>query len=83
MVKTLWLNDIVVDDFDLKATIRGRRQIPDELSQLRSAYSIGTIDSDWPIKLPSTCRSLESSRYFLVISLLRRFTVIIRCIFRV
>lgn len=83
MVKTLWLKNIVVDDSDLKATIRGSRQILDELSQLRSAYSISTIDSDWPIELPSSCRSLECSSYFLVISLLRRFTILIGCIFRV
>lgn len=83
MVKTLWLKDIVVDDSDFKATIRGSWQILDELSQFRSAYSIGTIDSDWPIELPSSSCSLECSSYFLVISLLRRFTILIRCIFRI
>ena len=83
MVKTLWLNDIVIDDFDLKATIRDRRQMLDKLPQFRSAYSICTVDRDWPIEFPSACRNLECSSYFLVISFLRRFTILIRCTFGV
>ncbi len=83
MIQTLWLDDIVVDNFNLKATVRGGRQILDELPQLRSAYSICTIDSDWPIEFPSPCRSFECCSYFLVISFLGRFTIIIGCAFRV
>ena len=81
MVKTLWLHDIVIDDFDLKATIRDRRQMLDELPQLRSAYSICTIDRDWPIEFPSAGRNLERSSYFFVITFLRRFAILIRCAF--
>lgn len=83
MIQTLWLDDIVVDDFDLKATFRGRRQVLDELPQLRSAYSICTIDSDGPVEFPSPCSSFECGSYFLVVSLLGRFTIFIRCAFRV
>lgn len=83
IVQTLWLDDIVIDDFDLQATFRGRGQILDELSQLRSTYPICTIDSDWPIELPSPCRNFECGSYFLVVSLLGWFTIFVRCAFRV
>ena len=83
MVQTLRLDNIVVDNFDLKATIGGGRQIFDELPQLRSAYSVCTIDSDWPIELASTRRSFECRSYFLVISFLSWFTVFIRCVFSI
>ena len=83
MIQTFWLKDIVVDDFDLQATFRCRRQILDELPQFRSAYSVCTIDGDWPIELPSPCRSFECRSYFLIVSLLGRFTIFIRRAFGV
>ena len=83
IIQTLWLDDIVVDDFDLKATFRSSRQILHELPQLRSTYSICTVDSDWPIELLSPCRSFECRSYFLIVSLLGWFTIFIGCVFRV
>lgn len=83
MIQTLWLDDIVVNDLDLKATFRGRWQILDELPQLWSTNSICTIDSDWPIELSSPCRSLEGRSYLLVIAFFGWFTILIWCIFRI
>lgn len=83
MIQTLWLDDIVVDDFDFKATFRGRRQILDELPQLRSAHSICAIDSDWPVELLSPCCSFECRSCLLVVSLLGWFTIFIGCANRV
>ena len=83
MIQTLWLDDIVVDDFDFKATFRGRRQVLDEFPQLGSAYPIGTIDGNWPIEFSSPRRSFECRSYFLVVSLLGWFTIFVRCAFRI
>ena len=83
MVQTIWLDDVVVDNFDLETTVRGRRQILEELPQLRSTYAICTVDSDWSIELPCACRSLKRRSYFLIISFLGWFTIFIGCIFRV
>ena len=79
MIQTLWLDNIIVDDFNLKTIFRGGRQILDKLPQLRSAYSICTIDSDWPIEFPSPCRSFECRSYFLVVSLLGWFAILVKC----
>ena len=83
MVQTIWLDDVVVNDFDLETTIRGRRQTLDELPQLRSTNSICTVDSDRPIEFPCAYRSLKRRSYFLVISFLGWFAIFIRCVFRV
>lgn len=83
MIQTLWLKDIVVNDLDLKATFRGRRQVLDELPQLWSANPICTIDSDWPVEFPSPCRSFEGRSYLFVIAFFGRFAILIWCIFRI
>ena len=83
MIQALRFNDVVVDDFDLKTTFRYRRQILNEFTELGSANSISTVDSDWSIEFSSPCSSFECGSNFLVVSLLCWFSILIGCVFRV
>ena len=83
IIQVLRFNDVIVDDFDLKATCRGRRQILDEFPELRSANSISTVDSDRSIEFSSPCSSFERGSHFLVVPLLCWFSIFIGCVFRV
>jgi len=78
VVQALWLDNVVIDDFDLKPTIRWGGQMFDQLPQLWPSYTVCTVDSDRSIELLASHRSFERGRCFLIVSLLGRFAILIR-----
>lgn len=83
MVQALWLNDVVIDDLDFKAALRGRREIFDEFPKLWPSYTIRTVHRDGSVELLMSRCSFERRSRFLVVSLLCWFAILISCAFGV
>lgn len=75
-IQTLRLDDIVVDDDDLKSFLF-RWEVLDQLSQLRTTHTIGTVNGQTAIWLLALQGSLEGLAKLLIVSDLGGLAVLI------
>lgn len=78
-VQTVRVDNIVIDDLDIKAALLSARQMLNGFPQLRATDAICTINSQATIDLDAPHHSLESLGKLLIIALLGRLTVFVLC----
>lgn len=78
-VQAVGVNDVVVDDVDIKTTLLSTGQVFDLFPQLRSTNAVRTVDSQATFDLDALHHSLESLGKLLIITLLGRLAVLILC----
>lgn len=77
-VQPIRVDDIVVDNLDFNTTLLGRRQVLDQLPELRSANAVGTVDSKRSLDLDVLHHPLECLRKLDVVSLFCRLAILVR-----
>lgn len=78
-IQTVGVDDVVVDNFDIKTTLLSTGQILDQFPQFRSTNAVRTVNSQAALDLDTPHDSLESLCKLLIITLLGRLAVLILC----
>lgn len=78
-VQAVRVDDVVVDNLDIKTTLLSTGQIFDYLPQFRSTNAVSTVDSQASLDLDASHHSPESLGKLFIITLLGRLTVLILC----
>lgn len=78
-VQAVRVDNIVIDDLDIKAALLSAGQILNGFPQLRATNAVCTINSQAAIDLDAPHHSLESLGKLLIIALLGRLTVFVLC----
>lgn len=78
-VQAVGIDDVVVDNVDIKATLLSTGQVFDLFPQFRSTDTVRTVDSQATLDLDAPHHSLESLGKLLIITLLGRLAVLILC----
>ena len=79
IIETIWLHDIIIDDFDLQAAFGWSRKVLDELGQLWTTNTVSTVNCDPAIEFFASHGLFECGGHLFVIALFSRFAISVSC----